>query len=96
MTFLERLQAHKGGLIRLKTQLYWYGDRGWDGNPGRLCVMLEAAAARAADPVAALATHAARFATVTIAAAVTHLLLDGRPQWVWVAEEDVEFIDESR
>ena len=31
MTFLEALQSHRGGLVRIKTQLYWYGGRGWDG-----------------------------------------------------------------
>ena len=46
MTFLEQLQSHKGGLLRLKTELYWYGGRGYDGNPGRVCLILDTAAAR--------------------------------------------------
>ena len=44
MTFLEELQAHTGGLLRLKTQLYWYGGRGPDGSPGQVCLLLDAAA----------------------------------------------------
>ena len=32
MTLLEKLESHRGGLIRLPTQLFWYG-RGWDNTP---------------------------------------------------------------
>jgi len=79
MTFLEQLQAHKGGLIQLKSQLYWYGGRGYDGNPGRVCLILDAAASAATN-------------TVTATVAVAYLLLDGSPQWVWVAKEDMELL----
>ena len=47
MTLLEQLQAHKGGLIQLKTQLYWYDGRGWDGDPARVCLLLDATASAA-------------------------------------------------
>jgi hypothetical protein len=59
MTLLDKLQAHKGGLLQLKTQLYWYGRGGWDNNPGRICLLLDAtcpaAAARARASARALA-----------------------------------------
>jgi hypothetical protein len=86
MTFIESLQAHKGGLIQLKSQLYWYGGRGYDGNPGRVCLILDAAAAarRSAAKPAARAC--------SIADGVAYLLLDGSPQWVWVGKEDVELL----
>ena len=48
MTFLEMLQSHKGSLIRLKTELFWYGGRGWDKSPGRICLLLDAANAATA------------------------------------------------
>ena len=87
MTLLERLQNHRGGLLRIESQLYWYGGRGWDGVPGRICLVLEANADEAARArVAATATAAA-------AASTALLLVDGSPHWVWVAEADVEILD---
>jgi len=82
MTFLQRLQAHKGGLIHLKTQLYWRWSR-VDNNPGRICLILDAAASAATKPTAR---------ACSIAGAVAYLLLDGSPQWVWVAKEDMELL----
>jgi hypothetical protein len=86
MTFLEQLQAHKGGLIQLKSQLYWYGGRGSDGTPGRVCLILDATTAAAPTAATGAArTHAARTADA-------FLLIDGQPQWVWVAEQDIELL----
>jgi len=85
MTFLEQLQAHKGGLIQLKSQLYWYGGRGDDGNPGRVCLILDAVAV---GPSTAAVTTSVRSKTPTAA----FLLVDGSPHWVWVAKEDVELL----
>jgi len=87
MTLFEQLQSHKGGLLHLKTQLFWYDGRGYDNNPGRICLILDAAAT--AVPAAAAISAAA-------AEAATLLLIDGSPQWVWVAGQDIEVIDESR
>ena len=87
MTFLEALQSHKGGLIQLKTVLYWYDGRGWDKNPGQVCLLLDAV-----DHDLGLAV-----ATVSTTGGATALLLiDGSPHWVWVAEADVELIDERQ
>ena len=85
MTFFEALRGHKGGLLRLKRQLYWYGGRGLDGSPGRICLVLDA------DPlppatIAATATSSAPVLTGVL------LLIDGAPHWVWVGPEDVELI----
>ena len=55
MNLLETLQAHKGGLICLKTELYWYDRRSWDGTPGRICLILDATASDAADGVGPVA-----------------------------------------
>ena len=98
MTFLEKLQTRKGGLIRLKTELFWYGgparDRGWDGNPGRVCLLLGAAAfahgATVLHGTTVLQAHTVT--TATAVAATAYLLIDGSPRWVWVAEEDVELL----
>jgi len=101
MTFLEQLQAHKGGLIQLKTQLYWYvGGRGYDNTPGRICLILDATTAAAPKPAAALVaapTLAPLLSAVLgTATATAFLLVDGSPHWVWVAEQDVEVIYETR
>jgi hypothetical protein len=83
MTFLEQLQAHKGGLIHLKSQLYWHEGNMWDNNPGRICLILDAAVHPRAIPAA---TTAATDATAA------YFLIDGQTAWVWVAEEDIELL----
>jgi hypothetical protein len=83
MTFLEQLQAHKGGLVQLKTELYWYTQGRHDGNPGRVCLVLDAARTAAAG---------ARTPSAAWAAPAALLLVDGSPQWIWIAEEDVELL----
>jgi len=92
MAFLDDLQSHRGGLLELRTQLYWHG-RGWDSTPGRLCLLLDAAIADAPDYLDAAAPQLARRSRCERAAA--HLLIDGQPQWVWVAAADVELISEA-
>ena len=90
MNFLQKLESHTGGLLRIKSDLFWFG-RGWDGTPGRLCLLLDASPlaarsrARARTP-ARLGVRGRR----PLAAAL--LLIDGAPHWVWVANEDVELI----
>jgi len=86
MTFLEQLQAHKGGLLRLKTQLYWY-DGVRNEIVGRICLLLDAAAATTV--VAAAASAAGRSSPCCSAAL---LLIDGSPQWIWIAVQDVELL----
>ena len=83
MTFLEKLQSRKGGLIRLKTQLCWYDGQGWDNNPGRICILLDATAVLHAS-IAAYTSGA----TTEVAL----LLIDGSPQWVWVDEQDIDLL----
>jgi len=99
MTFLEQLQAHEGGLVRLKTELYWYDGRGYDNTPGRICLILDAATAARSIVEAASATAATAAATTAAAArdyargaARAYLLIDGRPQWIWIVEKDVELL----
>ena len=86
MTLLEGLQSHRGGLLHIKSELYWYGGRGFDGAPGRVCLILDATAY---VPHADSVTWDARDDAGAPAAL---LLIDGCPHWVWVAQEDVELI----
>jgi hypothetical protein len=87
MTFLEQLQAHKGGLLHLKTELYWYGGRGSDGTPGRVCLILDASTAALHRQVINAVSKAG-----SIAYNVVLLLIDGQSQWVLVAEKDIELL----
>lgn len=87
MTFLEQLQTRKGGLIQIKSQLYWYGGRGSDGTPGRVCLILDASTAALHRQVINAVSKAG-----SIAYDVVLLLIDGQSQWVLVAERDVEFL----
>jgi len=97
MTLLEELDAHKGGLILLKTELFWYGGRGWDGTRGRVCLLMDSAAAAGAarSPPRGTAAAPSAVARVTLAAladAATLLLIDGCPHWVWVSSDDLELL----
>ena len=73
-----------GDLVRLKTQLFWHDVLSWDGNPGRVCLVL-AVRRRHKEPSASTTN-----ANATTAA---HLMIDGLSRWAWVAEQDVEVIE---
>jgi hypothetical protein len=81
MTLLEQLRAHVGGLVRIKSDLFWYG-RGWDGVHDRVCLLLNADDA---------ATPAATAAVQTEGSGAL-LLIDGCPHWVWIGQEDAELL----
>jgi hypothetical protein len=86
VTFLEELDAHKGGLILLKTNLFWYGGRGWDGVQDRVCLLMDAEVYAEAAMIAAATPAAARVPAAAL------LLIDGRPHWVWVGADDLELL----
>ena len=94
MTLLKELQSHRSGLIRIKSELFWYEGRGWDGAPGRVCLILDAAERGTTDYNLALSAAATtrRYYEAFFAVAAAFLLIDGFPHWVWVAQEDVELI----
>ena len=90
MTLLEKLQSHKGGLIQIKSELYWYDDRCWDGVPGRIGLVLDAADATLGTGIdlGTATTGAPRYRAVAAL-----LLVDGQPHWVWMVAEDIELLD---
>ena len=90
MTLLKQLQAHKGSLIQLKTQLYWHDGRGYDGTPGRICLILDASTSTFSRAVARTPRTVSTVPRGRWAAAF--LLIDGQPQWIWAAEEDIELL----
>jgi hypothetical protein len=91
MTLLERLQTHKGSLLHLKTELFWYGV-GWDRNPGRICLILDATTSRSTSGIAAATATGAGARIAGTAGAL--VLIDGSPQWIWVADKDVEVLND--
>ena len=94
MTFLEQLQAHKGGLVRLKTELYWYTGRSWDGCPGRVCLLLDSETVRdssSSDPESAKTVNAGPQIR-SFGDATACFLVDGSPHWIWISEKDVEIL----
>ncbi len=92
MNFLETLRAHKGRLILLKGELFWYGGRGWDGVHDRICLLMDSVLTYDAAPAAR--THRALSDAQILAelAEAACLLIDGRPHWVWIAPADVELL----
>ena len=94
VTFIEQLRDHVGGLIRLKTEIYWTGS-GYDARPGRTCLLLDVATLAAQLHVASTdgAITAARNNSVAGSlSGVALLLIEGSPHWVWLVKEDMELL----
>ena len=99
--FLRRLRSHIGGLIRLKTGLFWYDGSGYDNTPERVCLLLDTFSAGVEGPRTVATTASARRTAATrtaahrgpdavISAMPALLLVDGSPHWIWLVEDDVE------
>ncbi len=88
MTFLETLKANHGELIRLTSHLRWYNNHWWDGNPDRICIILDADSASYTVDPSARSINAydpeCRYAV--------KLFIDESCHWIWLDERDVEFI----
>lgn len=95
MTFHEILRSRKGGLLRIKSELYWYDIRNLDKRPGRICLILDAVPGSDAHIDAGGSVSMITEATVVNSAAAL-LLVDGSPRCVWLVESDVEVFDETR
>jgi len=96
-TLSMQYQDHKGGLIKLKSQLFWGGGSGrhWDGVPERICLILDVYDEIAHRALTASASTNGdldkRDHSVTVL-----LLVDGSPHWVLVYETDMEFITKTQ
>ena len=97
MTFLESLHTHRGGLVRLKTALYWY-DGKWDHRSMRICLLLDAdmkdqsifpADGCGYEAMNQLPRGRERWGRHFLAA---ELLIDGMTRWVWIVDKDMETI----
>jgi len=94
MVLLEQLRIHVGGLVLLKTELFWYGGRGWDGITDRTVLLMDACAhvAPAARSVQGAAMGLFDTTSAAALAAGILLLIDGCPHWVWVSADDLELL----
>ncbi len=92
MVLLEQLRIHVGGLVLLKTELFWYGDRGWDRITDRTVLLMDSVLTYDGAPwVLAARTRYADVDHDGFGDAAC-LLIDGRPHWVWIAPADVELL----
>jgi len=88
MTLIEALQAHKGGLVLLKSELWWYGGRDWDGARDRICLLMDAVT----DVAVASGTVVPAASTLRGDTVILLLLATGAPHWVWVCADDLELL----
>ena len=95
MTLLETLRSRKGGLLRIKSKLYWYEASNLEKHPGRVCLLLDAIPSSNAHVDAAGLIALGVVDTTPVNSAVAHLLIDGSPRYVWVVEREVEVINEA-
>ena len=83
---VEELKARIGCLIRIKTELFWYDSRHWDGVSGRLCILL-GVGSLLDDKADARALHLG-FDEVSL-----QLLIDGHPRWIILGEKSFEVVE---
>ena len=93
MTFLSKLKAHVGGLIRIKTELYWHEAGKWDEASEKIYLLLDAlndSDGFTADGSAV--TDPAPLRPTDPEPAAVLLFIDGAPKWIWAYESSMEFV----
>jgi hypothetical protein len=90
MNLLQTLQTHLGGLIRINAKLFWY-DRGYDHEPGRIYLLLDAVEA-GIPKLDAITTPIPVSMSVYADAVAILLLVDGQSRWVRATEKHVELL----
>jgi hypothetical protein len=97
MTLFDRLQSHKGSLIHIKTHLYWNNSIAkYDNYLDRICLILDVSQAK--NISAETCTNIDSLSTMSTLredSASICILLNNKPMWVWVADTDVEVINET-
>ena len=83
---VEEIRARIGCLIRIKTELYWYDDRLWDGITERFCILLVVESVL-------LCGQAARGRHLGYNEVSLQLLIDGRPRWIILGEKSFEVVE---
>ncbi len=85
MNFACQLRTHQGGLILLKSEVYFY-DGGWDGRFNRICLLLRSASE--AKCVVGRSASVVPWGD----ACVVYVLVDSTPMYIWVHDDDVELL----
>lgn len=83
---VEELEAHIGCLIHIKTDLFWYDGRLWDGITERFCILL--GIGDALDDKADARGRYLGYDEVSL-----QLLIDGRPRWIILGEKSFEVVE---
>ena len=94
MKILKKLRAHVNGLVKINTELYWYGS-GWDNSQERVCILLDSALRENHDPRVQrhlLATSRWRRPGGRQDSIELQVLVDGQPCWILLYEENIEII----
>ena len=92
MTFLDKLKSHVGGLIRIKTELFWYKDRDYDNISNLICLLVDVNTNFDEPPDLIVATWL-RDRQGLGSGAVALVMIDADLQLIWVNNDDVEFIE---
>lgn len=85
---LSDLKAHVGELLRLKTRIYWWGDRGWDAETDRIYLLLDASK----EFVTCVGVTEAIAASGYSGYYYVSVLVDGIPRWIQTHMNDFELI----
>ena len=97
MTFSERLRVHRGGLVRLRANLWWFdaGMEKWGSNrmTEAVCIILDAVEAGegCGIHVEACGGGTAKGGDTDCNAEVL-LLIEGAPRWIRLEENDLEIL----
>ena len=92
MTFIDKLKAHIGGLVHIKSQLYWYRAGKWDEAHESVHLLLDVL-----DPDEDVMGDISPEAHTRIGSLHERvdvlLFIDGTPKWVLIYSGAVELIE---
>ena len=88
--FIETLRSHRGGLVRLLSDLFWYSTACFDQRQDRICLILDANDRSNVTPSAESVNYCTNGGDEC---AGLHVLIDGKPAWIWITKVDVVLID---
>ena len=97
MTFFERLRVHRGGLVRLRADHWWFcvgmEGEGYSGMSGTVCLIFDAVEGRKRrrSHVEACGGGTAKGGDTDCNAEVL-LLIEGAPRWIRIEENDLEIL----
>jgi hypothetical protein len=104
----EGLLTHRGGLIRLRTSIYWWGERNWQDFKGVNCAVIDVQKAPDNEFIdfstamgKSISCHTVYSPRYSTADKEWHsyfrlcVLLEGRLRWIWLSLSDIEVINDT-